>query len=190
MLEKLLDKHAKNFVTNERQDGKLEGIHYHENGSIYVTDAHKLLVFHDAHQEEAHTVHYKTGKQMDIKYPEVARLLDSDYQDSLTIQMKDINSYIDLIKVATNIDLVGDLILKDGQFKLEIKYTNESFNLLIGETKSEFKVCLNILYFYHMLHFFKDAKVDEIIFSWSHPMRPLSFRSGNYEILVVPVRRY
>lgn len=194
MLDSLLKKHAKHFVPVDpvilERHKAIEGIHYHENGSIYVTDSHKVLAIHNAHQEESHTVHFKTGKQLDVKYPDVVRLLDMDYRESVVIRMKDVKNYLALIKVASNIDEVGDLILKDGFLKFEVRYFNESFKLLIGETDKEFNVTLNCLYFYYMLNFFKDAKVDEIVFSWNSRVRPLSFRSGDYEIIILPVRRY
>jgi len=191
VIEKLLKKHAKKYVTSERHDGKLEGIHYHDNGNIYVTDAHQLLCIKDAHQSESYTKHYKTGKKMNINYPKVERLLDSDYKGFINLNMKELKSYIPLIKIASQIELVGSLTVKNSQLILSTKSLElETFRLVLGDTDNDLKISLNLMYFYYMLNFFKDAKIDEIIFRFSGPFRPMSFTAENYEILIMPVRRY
>lgn len=195
LIEKLLKKHAKNFVA-DKQDGKLEGIHYHQNGSIYLTDACTLLAFHDVHTDEQYTVHYKTGKKMDINYPDVTRLLKTDYDDSITINLQDIKKYIELIKVANEIDWFGDLINDSGELTFLVKNkSGEQFSLKLNErtVKNDYTIkvhSLSVMYFYNMLQFFKDAQVNEITYSFKeNKFFPLSFRSGNYEILILPVKR-
>lgn len=190
MIDKLLKKHAKNFVTGERHDGKLEGIHYHENGSIYVTDTHKLLAFHDSHNSLPYTKHYKTGKAMIIDYPDVTRIISTEFKHSIALSVKKLKGYLPVIKLAAELNTVGNLIAKDGHLMYSVYHDNESFKLLLGETDESFRLCLNGLYFYHMLDFFKDAQVDEIIFSIQSGVLPLSFRSGNYEVIILPIRRY
>jgi hypothetical protein len=200
-IKRLLKKHAKNFVTAERYEGKLEGIHFDKNGSIYVTDAHQILAFHDVHREEPHTIHYQTGEKMDIAYPNLARLLAQDYSQKFVITMKNILDYVDLVKVAAEIDSAGSIyISNDGQMFFQVKSNNDSFQLVFGDSfdvfltdtntrEYEHLVHLNTMYFYHMLHFFKDARVEEVIFSYRSRVLPVSFRAGNYEIIIMPVRR-
>ncbi|KGX84466.1 beta clamp domain-containing protein [Pontibacillus litoralis] len=190
MIEKLLKKHAKNFVSGEYREKGLEGIHFHENGSIYVMDAHKLLAIKRAHNISSRTIHYKTGKKMDVKFPDVVRISDVSYKESLTLNMRDLEPYLSLIEVASKISMVGTLEVERGEFLLRVTNENkESFKLYLGKVESDIKVDINVMYFYQVFCFFKDAKVDKVILSCGGPMRPVSFTAENYEIIVMPVRR-
>jgi hypothetical protein len=184
MIDKLLKKHAKHFIKEDDHRNILQGINYHENGDIYLTDTHMLLAIYDAHNKDAHTVHFKTGKIMNIDYPDVRRLLETEYEDRVTMAIP----HAPIIKVASQINPVGELVATDGQLLFQVR-GYESFKLFLGDSDVDFQVRLNVLYFYDTLQFFKDAGIDEITISIKDSNRPISFRSGNYEILISPVRR-
>lgn len=195
-IDKLLEKHAKHFVPETEGRKALQGIHYHENGSIYVTDSHKLLAVNNAHDRKPCTEHYKTGEIMDVNYPEdVSKLLDREYDNSITLNMKDVKPYIPLLKVASNISNVADLMVGNGELKLQVEddwASSGSFQLKLANLKNDHHmhvISLDIAYFYHILQFFKDAETDKIIFSRKGKTEPMLFHSGDYEILLLPVRR-
>jgi len=187
MVDKLLKKHAKNFVSKEPERKALEGIHYSKNGFIYVTNSHTLLSIENGHTEQK-TVHYKTGKEMDMNYPKVGRLLDVNYDETLTLKLP--KAYIPLIKVASNIDQVGMLSGENGDLLFRVvSPLGDSFEVILGQTDTNLIVDLNVLYFHNALNFFKDAGVDEVTILFNGSLRPVSFRADQYEILILPVRR-
>lgn len=193
-VEQLLKRHTKNFTAPTIYEGKLEGIHYHSNGSVYVTNSHTLLALHDVHNEESKTVHFKTGKNMNVDYPDISRLLQTDYDNGHVISFKNIEPYIELIKVSKFIDKVADLIIENGQLLFKVHFNNESFTLpLVNISKNDYQIntigSLNVMYFYHMMKFFKDANVDELELMYKNKFSPFSFRAGKYEILILPVKR-
>jgi len=186
-VDKLLKKHAKNFVSKEPTRKALEGIHYSKNGFIYVTNSYTLLSIENGHTEQK-TVHYKTGKEMDVNYPEVGRLLDVDYDKTLTLKLP--KAYIPLIKVASNIDQVGTLSGGNGDLLFRVASPlGDFFKVVLGQTDTDLSVDLSVLYFHNALNFFKDAGVDEVTILFNGSLRPVSFRADQYEILILPVRR-
>lgn len=187
MIDKLLKKHAKNFVSNVPERKALEGIHYNKNGFIYVTDSHTLLSIENDHTEQK-TVRYKTGEEMDVNYPEVGRLLDVDYDKTLTLKLP--KAYTPLIKVASNIDQVGTLSSENGVLLFRVTPPlGDSFKVVLGEADVDLSVDLSVLYFHNALNFFKDVGVDEVTILYNGRLRPVSFRADQYEILILPVRR-
>jgi len=186
-VDKLLKKHAKNFVSKEPERKALEGIHYSKNGFVYVTNSHTLLSIENGHTEQK-TTHYKTGKEMDVNYPEVGRLLDVDYDKTLTLKLP--KAYIPLIKVASNISLVGTLSGGNGDLLFRVaSLLGDSFKAVLGQTDTDLIVDLSVLYFHNALNFFKDAGVDEVTILFNGSLRPVSFRADQFEILILPVRR-
>jgi len=186
-VDKLLKKHAKNFVSKEPTRKALEGIHFNKNGFIYVTNSHTLLSIENGHTEQK-TIHYKTGKEMDVNYPEVGRLLDVDYDKTLTLKLP--KAYIPLIKVASNIDQVGTLSGGNGDLLFRVASPlGDSFKAVLGQTDTDLIVDLSVLYFHNALNFFKDAGVDEVTILFNGSLRPVSFRADQFEILILPVRR-
>lgn len=193
-VEQLLKRHSKNFTASNIYEGKLEGVHYHLNGSVYITNSHTLLALHDVHSEESKTVHHKTGKNMNVDYPDVSRLLQSDYDNGHVIPFKNIQPYIELIKVSKFIDDVADLTVKNGKLLFKVSFNNESFTFpLANISKNDYSLnvigSLNVMYFYNMMKFFKDANTDELELRYKNKFSPFSFRAGKYEILILPVKR-
>lgn len=197
MIDKLLKRHAKHFAGLKHDKKMLAGIHYHENGSIYVTNSHMLLAIKDVHQEPAHTVHATTNKKLEGNYPSaVTHLVDADYSRAIDFNFEEVKSYIGLIETASKIDEVGCLSLDGGYLELFIQSTatGESFKLKmceIGADNIQTIAFLNVNYLYRVLKVFKDAGAEQVKLQFNDSkVRPLSFVYKNIEIILMPVRRY
>ena len=192
-LQEIIKKHAKHFVDSSGGRKALEGISYREDGSIMVTDSTILLHLKNVHSlEEPVVKHYRTGRVIKEKFPNLNSILDKSYPNELKVNVREAVKYLEALKASTIFSECG--VLKDDlTFKVE-DVIKQSFTLnLKGEINGNFKpVCMKVSNLCKCLSVFKDLDVGIVIIRVAGPLIPLSFidQDEQVEIIISPVRRY
>lgn len=197
---KNLYRHLKRAASKYDTRPILKCVHYDTDGSICVTDSHRLLrinKFHD--HEEQFNQDLSTMRILDGTYPDVNRLIPNKFCTEITISL---SVLIRIMKaLATSTSEVVSWELKENK----ITFSNESDKLYYGEPV-EISANANIegelftisfmgRYIKECCEFFMDAKeryaIDNVKIKLSSPLKPVVFTTdeAKYVYLVTPVRR-
>lgn len=180
----------------------LKGVHHAEDGSLAVTDSHRLYVAKNAHTNTAgEIIDPKTGGKIDGNYPDVSRLLP--YVDDAKYSVR---LYVKETLDAFNALLKANQVFDRKSLVAEVKIAEDSsiiFTTSNPVMESQYKpfvtvegtgdsTAFNTQYFIDALTLFKDAGSDEIILRNYGPVRPFTLTAGpNDELLalLLPIRK-
>ncbi|MDT2864660.1 DNA polymerase III subunit beta [Vagococcus carniphilus] len=196
---KNLHRHLKRAASNFESRPILKCVHYDEDGSIAVTDSHRLLVVKDFHNHEKEfNQDLTTMKLNDGVYPDVHRLIPEEFKTEITISL---TVLIRIMKaLGTNKEEFVTWKLSDEQ----ITFSNQSDAQMYGGpvqisanasvTGEKFDISFSAKYVKECCEFFMDAKeryaVDNVTIKMVSPLRPVVFSidESKHVYLVTPVR--
>lgn len=180
----------------------LKGVYHAPDGSLAVTDSHRLYFAKNAHSNtESSVVEPKTGAVIEGNYPDVTKLLP-DSRDAKYFVRLDVKQAVDafavLIKSAQVPDrkaiptvnaTVGDgrtLIFDVENIAMKSQYTAP----LVVDGQGD-KMTFNAQYFADALALFKDAGAAEVTMRYYGSTRPFTLTAGADDellALILPIR--
>lgn len=205
----LITKHGRKFAA--KQNGAtpiVEGVHYAADGSVIVTDRHKLLRIGGAHSfTEPFTSHAVTGAPIDGQYPDTTRIIPQELPTQITLvsnglKRDDLKAAIARFKLAVETAKATG----DNSFVATLKMAGDSVTLTVGSVEDDVAfvskitadtygvdgiVSLNADYLLAALNVFKDAGSKRVIIGLTGAVSPVVLRDEENEIdaIVLPYRR-
>lgn len=203
----LITKHGKKFASKSQRTPILEGVHYAADGSVVVTDRHKLLRIGGAHNfTEPFTSHDVTGVPVDGQYPDTSKIIPMELPTQITLitghnrdDLKDaiarVKLAVDAAKVAGDIAFITTLSYVGSDVRLSVKNDHPSVSLSVGISADIYgpdaTVSLNAELLLAALNVFKDAGSHRVIIGLTGAYSPIVLRDEENEIdaVVLPFRR-
>ena len=200
MKQNKLMKHLKRAISKTGSRPMLECAHYDVDGSITVTDSHRLLKIDNFHSnEESFNLNLLTMELDGDNYPDTSRLMpDLDKAETkLTISLGVLKRALVSLKTdsssSVNIKMFDDhVILSNTSDKYEkIKF---EIKLNVSIEGERFPISFNTVFLLDAVEFLIDAKdryaVDNVTIHMTSPVRPavLKIEEKQYTYLVTPVR--
>lgn len=196
---KNLYRHLKRAASNMETRPILKCVHYDADGSIVVTDSHRLLRINDFHEHENEfNQDLSTMQLVDGNYPNVARLFPKNINTEITISLSVLIRIMKALGTSPG-EMVTWKMLED-----KIIFYNQSDKMYYGEpveisanakiTGDLFKITFQAKYIKECCEFFMDAKeryaLDNVTIKMTSPLRPVVFTidESKYVYLVTPVR--
>ncbi|WP_337102372.1 hypothetical protein [Paenibacillus sp. YIM B09110] len=205
----LITKHGRKFAA--KQNGStpvLEGVHYAADGSLIVTDRHKLLRIGGAHSfAEPFTSHAVTGAPIDGQFPDTSRIIPMELPSQITLindglkrdDLKDaiarVKLAVEAAKVAGGVAFCAELAYVGSSVTLTVDSDFPRVKLTVGIgadiSGSDMTVAFNAELFLAALNVFKDAGSKRVIIGLTGAMSPIVLRDEENEIdaIVLPYRR-
>lgn len=198
---KNLYKHLKRTASNVNSRPILKCVHYGADGSISVTDSHRLLVIKQFHNHEKEfNQDLSTMRIVEDTYPNVSRLIPNDFRTEITISLSV------LIRIMKDLGTTASENVQWELLENKIIFKNQSDKMYYGEpieisananiTGEKFSICFLAKYIKECCEFFMDAKeryaVDNVTIKMTSPIRPVVFTidESKYIYLVTPVRTF
>lgn len=204
----LITKHGKKFAA--KQGGStpvLEGVHYAADGSVVVSDHHKLLRIGGAHNfAEPFTSHAVTGAPVDGVFPDTSRVIPQELKTQITLisgfkrdDLKEaiarVKLAVDAAKVSGDNSFITALVCESGiaMFVVSNDEPRVKFSATVNAdiTGPDEKVAFNAELFLAALNVFKDAGSARVIIGLTGLLSPIVLRDEDAEIdaIVLPYRR-
>lgn len=191
-------RHAKRIAKDLSADKDrpvLKGVLHFPNGDLAATNSHVLYLGRGIHDKELqeNTVITPEGKTLDLKYPEVGRLLPTDEANFIeTIDVDEFIKAVDLIHVAGRVSRQGTVMKIEGD-TLTSKVDNIKASYTVSvEIPKEIKFSSNAEYWLNALRMLKNLGYKEATFNFNGAFRPFTLVSPDDKItaLILPVRSY
>lgn len=165
----------------------LKGVKHLEDGSLAVTDSHRLYIATDMHGRTDGAVLDTKGKVIEGNYPEVKRLVPyHEPEQEITVKLKDL---------ITTADIIYSVIGKEGYHVIDLREDSISYQVedisinIKQEVTFKVPLSLNVKYLLDALKLLKSTGCDEITIKFYSRMRPILFEAENVQAIIVPVRR-
>lgn len=184
----------------------LSGVLHHADGSLYVTDSHRLYAAKNSHSRtDGAVIHPKTGEFIDGSYPDVTRLIPNN-DPSGVIHIENVKQTLEAVKVlftAGGIGLgkvpknkISIRLSSDDDRKVTLKINkNELFNAeyfltFADEVDPGFTIDFSAEYFAQALALFKDAGYISVDMNLYGSLRPfiLTVYDKSLQALILPIR--
>lgn len=194
---KNLHKHLKRIASDNSRP-ILNCVHYDEDKSIIVTDAHRLLKINEFHKNKnGFNQDMKTMKIVEDKYPETERLIPKEFRTEITISLAVL---IRIMKALGTSNWEG---VKWSLGEDKIIFANYSDERYYGKpikitTNARiegeiYDITFNAKYVKECCEFFMDAKdryaIDDVKIKMNSPIEPAIFKiNEKYLYLVTPMR--
>lgn len=184
-------------------DTVLKGVYYAADGSVVVTDRHRLLRIADAHNfAEPFVADAKTGVTIDGNFPDTSRIIPNEDGSTQIIvkgsQIKPLAARIklavDAVKLAGESTKIVTLKVSDECFELLAQYREIGVDLRLlneGQTFGEsLLVSCNVEYLLDAVNVFVDAGSPELAVNFYGKTRPIVLKDGanGIEAVVLPYR--
>lgn len=196
---KNLNKHLKRTASDFDSRPILKCVHYGTDGSISVTDSHRMLLIKQFHTlEKEFNQDLSTMQIVEGVYPDVSRFIPSDFGTEITISLSV------LIRIMKALGTKANEIVQWELLENKIIFRNQSDKMYYGEPieisananiiGEKFTICFSAKYIKECCEFFMDAKeryaVDNVTVKMASPIRPAVFTidESKYSYLVTPVR--
>lgn len=197
-------KHAQKVTkTAPASHAILKGVYHAPDGSLAVTDSHRLYFAKNAHSNaEPQTIEPKTGAVIDGNYPEVSRLIPESSSAKYTVRL-DVKQAIDAFKALlavnkldtnamypmTTVGITDDCTVV---FVAENHVLSARYEPAAADGEGE-EITFNTQYFADALALFKDVGIPEITMRCYGAVRPftLTAAGGDDELLalLLPIRK-
>lgn len=180
----------------------LKGVYHKSDGSLTITDSHRLYFAKNAHSNEVESVvNPKTGKAIEEgTYPETSRLLPlkSDAKFTARLSVKEASDAFAALQKVGDINGKGNAIIdvKPNDDRELIFSVNNSVmsaeykagNIIDGNLD---KLTFNASYMNDALSMFKAVGVSDIEFRYYGAMRPFTISTEGDDLLalLLPIRR-
>ena len=172
----------------------LKGVYHAPDGSLAVTDSHRLYFAKNAHSNaEPQTIEPKTGAVIDGVYPEVSRLIPESSSAKYTVRL-DVKQAIDAFKALlavnkldtnathpmTTVGITGDCTVA---FVAENHVLSARYEPAAADGEGE-EFTFNTQYFADALALFKDAGATEVTMRYYGSLRPFTLTAGGDDELL------
>lgn len=181
----------------------LKGVYHAPDGSLAVTDSHRLYFAKNAHSNaEPQTIDPKTGAVIDGNYPEVSRLIPESSSAKYTVRL-DVKQAIDAFKALLAVNkldtdamypmtTVG--ITDDGTvaFVAENHVLSARYEPAAAADGEGEEMTFNTRYFADALALFKDVGATEVTMRYYGSLRPFTLTAGEDDellALLLPIRK-
>lgn len=208
MLYKDFMKHAKVLTDNAKITSAhrkvLTGVLHQENGTLTVTDSHRLYQALDVDGVDEDVVKTVTGRVINEKYPDVSRLIPDTSEANSTVRfnVKELHDAVDHIynvaKLADETVTMGverdhvyasaQVIEEPGKLTTEMR---ASYDVQLPlEEGNTFRV--NAKYLLDALKMFKAEKEEEVTLYFYGKHRPFTIWNDRADLiaLILPLRSY
>lgn len=196
---KNLYKHLKRTASNMETRPILKCVHFDKDGSISVTDSHRLLRISDFHShKEEFNQDLSTMMLLDGNYPDTSRLIPKKFSTEITISLSV------LIRIMKALGTSSEECVHWKLLEHKIIFNNQSDKFNYGEPieisananieGDLFDISFKARYVKECCEFFMDAKeryaIDDVTIKMFSPTRPVVFTidESKYIYLVTPVR--
>lgn len=183
------EKVIKNAMTVKPDKPILKGVKHFEDGSMAVTDAHRLYLAKDMH-DKREMVLTPAGKELEGNYPEIARLLPSnDPECSLTFEVDELIKSVDIILTAAKASDDDVPVMSYAENILFYESTEMTASYELPQS-IEIYLASNAQYWIEALRLFKALKYREITMNIYGKLRPFTFVSADEKVtaLILPVK--
>src|SRR5699024_9010957 len=189
-------RHAKKITDSKIiQREVLKGVKHFEDGSLAVTDSHRLYLLKDAHGLGKDTLLSPAGKKIEGAYPNIERLLPTNPGSSITVDVNELFKGIDIIHVGAKI-IDGDYCMnwkgkELSYYPLDENLVSATYELPF-ELPTEYTLSSNVKYWFEALQLFKAFRYPEVEINFHGKLRPFTVSSldGKLTALILPIRRY
>lgn len=198
-------KHAEK-VTKSASNARpiLKGVCHNVDGSVVVTDSHRLYVLDNGFKTDEQTVIApKTGDKIDGNYPDTSRLQPYEDDAVVTLEIDVANALIAVKSMFTahkainkhNRHLTIEFVqLGDGLPYLRVGNSDSEFNAeyrLSSEQADKLETTsVQPQYLTDALALFKDSGEVKATIRLYGPMRPITIKNNDVTALLLPVRTF
>jgi len=181
----------------------LRGVKYEADGSVVVTDRHRLLRIADAHSfAEPFVADAKTGALIEGTYPDTSRIIPSEAGTTdIMIIGTDIKALLQGVKLAVGAAKLAGVPTKlitlqivGGTYEIKAQYNDNSVDLrLRGEgvaAGEDLTVSCNAEYLLDAINVFVDAGTSKLTIDFYGKTHPIILRDkqNGIEAVVLPYR--
>ncbi|PTY76696.1 hypothetical protein B5V89_17235 [Heyndrickxia sporothermodurans] len=171
----------------------LAGVFHHEDGSLVVTDSHRLYkAFGTHHNKDLGSVITPKGKKIEGNYPPVDRLMPyNDPQQEIVFEVGELLQAADILYHTGMVAREKvDIDFKDKTVAFIFAGVMMGSYTLSKPFKEPFS--LNALYLLETMKLFKAAKCETVKVNFYGRNRPLLIEdeTGDLKALILPIRRY
>lgn len=201
MKDNKLFKHLKKTASKSLSRPVLRCVHYSNDGSIVVTDSHRLLKINNFHEhQESFSMDLWTMELSTKNYPDTNRLLPKREDASTTVKI----SLSALLRATTALKVSSDEIVvlevKDKIITIKNLHDEKMFggpltiDLPVSKDGDDVIIAFNSRYLIDCCNFFLDAKeryaMDDVKFYINNSTRPVlvEIERSNFQYLITPVR--
>lgn len=169
----------------------LKGVLLKSDGSAAVTDSHRLYISKNIHSQKEDSIISTKGEVIPGKYPDVYKLIPTDFRQVVSTEANLLIQYIDCIYGPASLLDEKVLIKFDGHaihsYMPDVYKAKISIPFAFVE-----KITLNAKYMMDALKLFKDAGFCDILIGFNGPTRPIVIHDKNNSLLaiIMPVRAY
>ncbi len=195
---KIFMRHAKKLTNSDAAKTRLvlKGVKHFVDGSLAVTDSHRLYLVEDIH-DKGETLLTPDGKKIDERYPNIHRLIPDRGVGNvtMTINVNEMLKGTEIILTAnTAAGVDSPMYQEKNELRMDIPETivakyklPEDYALTEG-----FEIASNAKYWVDGLKLFKAFKYEEIKLEFHGRMRPFTMYSPDDKlmVLILPVRTY
>lgn len=177
----------------------LKGVIHAEDGSLAVTDSHRLYYAIDAHQRQnSAIIDPKTGAEIDGAYPDVKRLLPYPADARYTLNIEDVPKALKIVKalesLGKSVDSDGTITIKAAEsgvvsFGIEAEGTSGTVEIGKVDGGTYETVAVSAQYLSEALALFKDIGVTSVQLNSYGKVRPLTLTIDGLTALIMPVRK-
>lgn len=178
----------------------LKGVHHASDGSLYVTDSHRLYVAKNSQSRNDNAIiEPKTGATIDGNYPDCSRLIPDKTNAKATTTLpvdEALKAFEALLKTSQVVGKGSEIVsTQEGEhgtlaFSVDHPRMNAVYNsgCIIDGTFEE--VTFNIMFMVDALKLFKDVGVTEVEIRFHGATRPFTLSAGDGELLalLLPIR--
>lgn len=201
MKDNKLFKHLKKTASKSLSRPVLRCVHYSNDGSIVVTDSHRLLKINNFHEhQESFSMDLWTMEISTRDYPDTSRLFPNKENASTKVKV----SLSALLRAVTALKIGSDEIvlldIKEDSVTINNLYDMKVYGrpLIIdlpAKCEGEYlKIGFNSRYLIDLCNFFLDVKqryaLDDVTFYITSKSRPalVEFEDEKFQYIVTPVR--
>lgn len=186
-------------VTRNAGEGRpvLKGVKHYEDGSVAVTDSHRLYLLKDAGHTASDTlIDPINQEEINGNYPDIFRLIPEISNQTVTVDVKELYKGVDIIySVAKTFEKDPPLRWKGSQLDYEPIYEK---GILTANYELPFKLPVdyevngNARYWHEALQLFRALGYKEFTLSFNGALRPFVLESldNKLTVLVLPIRRF
>lgn len=195
-------KHAEK-VTKGLPDTRpiLKGVNHDDNGTLTVTDSHRLYQAHNVNAPKNAVLDAVTGEPIEGNYPDTYRLIPYKDDAKATLYIPDVGVLVKVLKSMQQAAMVGGIkkgntfltINRDGIKVDTMEEITFTFNLPVDNPDELEETTISLQYVLEAFEMLADMGAIDATLYWYGVTKPLTINpEGSDDILalILPVRKY
>jgi DNA polymerase III sliding clamp (beta) subunit (PCNA family) len=162
----------------------LRGVFHKEDGSAIVTDSHRLYVAKDVHSRGKGTVLSPDGEVIEGKYPDVTRIIPSDYRQTIEVDVRGLIKAIDCIYSPAKL-LAEKVIIKFEDNTIQSHMPTYYKAKIQIPFRFEEHVSFNAKYLLDALKLFRAVGIEKAKIGFNGRIRPLAIENNDSSLLAI-----